>query len=216
MRKPAWGLALNVTVSQDELVTKILHQARLLSPLLVEVGFMMEKLVPWSHGSHRNHKVGVIRVSGQFVWLPWWPNHNLGQVLRACHCIQSLFHVPWTAFLVFWRETGYLTGCQCLWFLNVFPLLMGLAEKTSGRVLQSHSIPVRAVRRRQEVFSAGDSGKCLWGPGRWLRRGGLGDPKGLARTQPKHSRGRTVHPLIIWPTLLILIDVANSPEKNLH
>lgn len=64
-RKPAWGLGLTVTISQDELVTQILPQARLLSPNLVEVGFTMEKMVPWSHGSQRNHKVGVIWVSGQ-------------------------------------------------------------------------------------------------------------------------------------------------------
>lgn len=51
MRKPAWGSAVNVTISQDVLIKKMLHHARLLSPHLMEVGFMVEKLVPCSHGS---------------------------------------------------------------------------------------------------------------------------------------------------------------------
>lgn len=83
-------------------------------------------------------------------------------------------------------------------------------------------IPIRVVRHRQwpggtkvqaglrlrEVFSVGGSSRLLWGPGRWLRRGGLGDLEGLAMVQPKNSWGRNLHPLSIWPTLFILIDVA--------
>lgn len=48
MRKPAWGLALTVTISQHVLAKMILHHVRLLGQHLVEVSSVVEKLAPWS------------------------------------------------------------------------------------------------------------------------------------------------------------------------
>lgn len=110
MRKPAWGLALTVTISQHVLAKMILHHARVLGQHLVEVGSVVKKLVPWSphslmdyiyssgNGSQRNHTVGSL---GSVASLCNF--HNTPVILffecNSHHCIQSPLHRLWAAFL---------------------------------------------------------------------------------------------------------------------
>lgn len=105
-----------------------------------------------------------------------------------------------------WEET--------LWQSCLKPLHPGPSGKPW--MVKAGSIELQVGLGLREVSQCSWSFRGIWGPGRWLRRGGLGDPEGLARVWLNHCWTSNLHWLNLWPMIFILIDVTKFPSRSLH
>ena len=103
---------------------------------------------------------------------------------------------------------------ETLWQSSLKPLHPRLSGKPW--MVKAGSAELQVGLGWREVSQCSWSFRGIWGPGRWLRRGGLGDPEGLARVWLNHCWTRNLHLLNLWFMIFILIDVTKFPSRSLH